>query len=128
MIIINNTEYKNNEVKITENNYEVTQDNKKRNGIAPFIQFKCENTLIGIETNYDKKMIEEMNENMPTDITRYITDITYEDEKGWVSLINGDYDAILEKKENTIFNIKFNCVAEECDEKFNIKIDENINI
>lgn len=64
-------------------------------------------------------MLGKINESMSPNIT-------YEDEKGLVSLITGDYDVILEK--NTIFNIKINCVAEECSKKINIKIDENINI
>ena len=53
MIIINDKKYDNVLKKVSFGEYSVMQDGKKRNGMAPFISFNCDNILLGIETNYD---------------------------------------------------------------------------
>ena len=79
MIIINNKSFNNALKKVSFGEYNVTQNGKKRNGKAPFISFKFNNILLGLETIYDIKWLEELKINDKKDISKYISDITYED-------------------------------------------------
>ena len=129
MIKINNNKYNNNKIKITYGNYSITKDGERKNGKSPFICFKCNNIYIGIETIYDKILLDEMALNTKKDITEYITDITYEDEKGWISLISySNHKCILNKISDKLFKIELICNYEDTEEKIEIIINEIINI
>lgn len=129
MITINNNKYTVQDIKVTFGNYNVSNKDKKRNGQSPFIQFHTNNDLfIGIETTYDKAWLQELKTNDKKDITEYISDIAYEDENGWISLITGKYTCYLEKINHTNFRLELTCMAEECDEHFDISIKEDIII
>lgn len=127
MITINNTKYIVQNIKVTFGNYNVSNKDKRRNGQSPFIQFHTDNDIfIGIETTYDKEWLKELEVNDRKNITEYISDIAYEDENGWLSLITGKYTCYLEKINQSKFRIEFKCAAEECDEYFDISIIEDI--
>ncbi|MBR1936993.1 MAG: hypothetical protein IJ842_04785 [Bacilli bacterium] len=128
MIIINDKKYDNVLKKVSFGEYSVMQDGKKRNGMAPFISFNCDNILLGIETNYDKKWLEELKINDKQDISKYVTDIPYEDEKGWVSLILGKDKCFITKVKNNVFTIELKCEADECSEHYSIIINEDVEI
>ena len=128
MITINNKNYDNASKKVSFGEYNVTQDGKKRNGSAPFISFKFNNTILGLETIYDKKWFEELKINDKKNISKYISDITYEDEKGWISLITGNYKCFINKIDNNKFVVELNCETEECGEYYNISVNEEIEI
>lgn len=102
--------------------------NQKRKGKAQFISFECDNAYLGIETVYDSVWLEELNINDKKDISKYISDITYEDEKGWISLITGSYICSINKIDENVFVFEFSCETEECGLYFNIVINENIVI
>lgn len=51
--------------------------------------------------------------NAKKDITTYITDMAYEDGKGWIPLIGGTFCCTLNKLENKVYNIEVNCYSEE---------------
>ena len=128
MIIINDKNYDNVLKKVSFGEYNVNQDGKRRNGSAPFISFKFGNTILGLETIYDKKWLKELKINDKKDISKYITDIAYEDEKGWVSSGLGNYNCFITKVKNNIFAIEFSCEVEECDEHYVILLNEEVEI
>ena len=128
MIKINNKDYENVLKKVSFGEYSVTQDGKKRNGNAPFISFNFDNAFLGLETIYDKKWLEELKINDKKDISKYISDITYENENGWISLITGNYNCIVTKTKNNIFFLEFSCEAEELDEHYKILLNEEVEI
>ena len=128
MIIINGKNFDNALKKVSVGEYYVTQDGKKRNGSAPFISFKFDNVILGLETIYDKKWFEELKINDKKDISKYISDITYEDEKGWVSLITGNYNCFVTKTKNNMFSLEFSCEAEEIGEHYKILLNEEVDI
>lgn len=128
MIKINGNEYKRNYIKVTYGNYYVIQDGKKREGVSPIIYFKCDKFDVRVETVYNQKWLNEIQFNTIVDITKYISDISYEDEKGSKSLIYANYSCKLNKLENKSFNIELICNYEEREEKLQIYICENINI
>ena len=128
MIIINDKNFDNALKKVSFGEYSVTQDGKKRNGSAPFISFKLDNIILGLETIYDKKWLQELKINDKKDISKYISDITYEDEKGWDSLIIGNYNCFITKTKNNVFAFEFSCEAEECDENYKILLNEEVEI
>ena len=128
MITINGKQYNIDSKKISFGKYRVTQDGKKRNGKAPFITFKFENILLGLETIYDTKELKELNLDDKKDISKYISDITYEDEKGWISLITGNYKCFIQKIDNNKFIIELNGEAEEYGEYYSILLNEEIEI
>lgn len=128
MIIINGKNFDNALKKVSFGEYNVTQDGKKRNGSAPFISFKFDNVILGLETIYDKKWFEELKINDKKDISKYISDITYEDEKGWFSLITGNYNCFVTKTKNNMFSLEFSCEAEEIGEHYKILLNEEVDI
>ena len=128
MVIIYVKNFDNALKKVSFGEYNVTQDGKKRNGSAPFISFKFDNVFLGLETIYDKKWLEELKIYDKKDISKYITDIIYEDEKGWISLITGNYNCFITKTKNNIFALEFSCEAEECDEHYKIFLNEEVEI
>lgn len=69
-----------------------------------------------------------MKNNTKNNIKDSISDITYENDKGWISIIDGKYNCDIAKINKDTFNITFNITTKDIDEEFNIKIDENINI
>ena len=126
MITINDKNYDNVLKKVSFGEYSVTQDSNVRIGSAPIITFKIDNILIRLETTYDKKYLEELNTNDKKDINKYISDITYEDENGWVSLITGNYNCFITKYRNNKFVFELKCEAEECGEYYNIFLKEEV--
>lgn len=128
MIKINNKQYDNYDTKIVRENFETILSGKKINGIAPFIEFNIKNnTLIGIETRLPKEILENMNINEKIDISKCLTDITYEDEKGWISIITGKYNCYLTRISNNSFKIELEIDSKEL-EKINININDNIEL
>lgn len=126
MITINDKNYDNVLKKVSFGEYSVTQDGNVRIGSAPIITFKFDNILIRLETTYDKKYLEELNTNDKKDINKYISDITYEDENGWISLITGNYNSFITKVRNNKFVFELKCEAEECGEYYNIFLKEEV--
>ena len=126
MIIINDKNYDNVLKKVSFGEYSVTQDSNVRIGSAPIITFKIDNILIRLETTYDKKYLEELNTNDKKDISKYISDITYEDENGWISLITGNYNCFITKYRNNKFVFELKCEAEECGDYYNIFLKEEV--
>ena len=101
---------------------------KKEMEVHLFISFKFDNIFLGLETIYDKKWLKELKINDKKDISKYISDITYEDEKGWISLITGISKCFISKVENNKFVLEFSCEAEECGEYYKILLNEEIDI
>ena len=128
MIIINDKNYDTAVKKVSFGEYIVTQNGKKRTGSAPFITFKFDDIILGLETTYDKKWLEELKINDKKDISKYISDISYEDEKGWISLITGISKCFIDRVENNKFVLEFSCEAEECGEYYKILLSEEIEI
>ena len=126
MITINDKNYDNVLKKVSFGEYSVTQDSNVRIGSAPIITFKIDNILIRLETTYDKKYLEELNTNDKKDISKYISDITYEDENGWISLITGNYNCFITKYRNNKFVFELKCEAEECGDYYNIFLKEEV--
>ena len=128
MIVINNRKYKNPLINVLFGEYEVNQNGNSRNGESIFISYKFDNISLGLETLYDKRWLKEIKINDKKDISNYISDITYEDENGWISLISGTYNCFVNKIENNIFVFEFNCESEECGEYYNILVNEKVKI
>ena len=126
MIKINNKEYNNYDIEITWGDFDVVSNGEKRKGSAPFIIFNIENNIfIGIETIISKDMWKNMNLNTKVNIERYISDITYKDEAGWISIITGKYNCNILRISEKEFKIEFCVESEEIDE-INIIIDDVI--
>lgn len=128
MIKINNNTHEKILSKTVFGQYEVTQDGKKRKGEAPFISFNFDNKYLGLEIIYDKIWLKELLKNEKKDISRYVTDITYEDKRGWISLITGIYKCYVTRIEDDLFTFELTCNAEECGEHYDILVNENVKI
>ena len=107
--MIDNKEFDNISIKVSFGDYNVTQEGIERSGKSPYIAFKFNNTIIGLETVYDKEWLKELNINDRKNINKYITDITYEDEDGWISLITYKYESSIERLKDNLFNIELKC-------------------
>ena len=102
--------------------------NAKNDETAPFIEFNINNNiLIGLEFSLSSKMLSEFPLNKQIDVSQYLSDITYEDEKGWISLITWDYKCTITKTAKNEYKLQFNILSNEI-EKLDIKIDTNLKI
>lgn len=128
MIKINEKNYENPIIEVSFGNYSVTQKGKKRQGESPFISFDCSDVYLGLETTYDKTWLMNLKLKEMKDISSFISDIVYEDEKEWVSLTTGTYKCFVTKTDNNLFIFEFDCNAEECGKIFEISLVEKIKI
>ena len=112
--------------KLTYGRYSVYQDGKRREGESPIVLFRFDDILIRIETTYDKTWIENLKINEEQDITKYLSDISYEDKNGWCSIKTGFYSCTLTRLEDNLYNVELKCKCVECGEEFDIFICENI--
>lgn len=128
MIRINNKEYVHYNTKVSWGNFETVIFDKKEIGISPFITFNIEdNIAIGIETRISKEKLKSINIGEVVNLDKYITDIVYEDKKGWVSIIDGKRSCSLSKIIDDIFLIEFSVDFEE-QEEFNIIINSEVEL
>jgi len=63
-----------------------------------------------------------------TDIKRYISDISYEDEKGWISINDGQYECNITRISDKDFRINFHVLAHDLDDEYDIFIEDVIEI
>ncbi len=126
MIKINDINYNNFTNKITWGNFYVNLP-EKRTGIAPFISFNIEDKIIiGLEFVYSKEMWESTESYTKIDMQKYLTDITYEDKNGWISLIIEKHNCYITKLENNIF--KINLFVDSISENIKIELDVILQI
>lgn len=131
IISINDKKFNNYETKVSWGEFTVNSYNdnvlSKRTGKSPIILFTIDEIYIEIETTYSKEMFESMKLDKKEDITKYISDITYEDNKGWISIINGEYTCYLIRKNENNFQIILDSKSDEF-EKLDIRINTIIEI
>lgn len=121
MIKINDREYNNYTNKITWGNFYI-HSSEKRTGISPFISFNIEDKImIGLEFIYPKELWDSISPHVKIDIKKYLTDITYEDKKGWISLIIEEHGCYITKLEKNKF--KINLFVESILENMKIELD-----
>ena len=124
MIIINNKKYNEYSIKVSWGEFSVSHCGKRRKGIAPFISFNIDNNkFVGLEFTFSDEMFKQMKENNKLNIKEYISDVLYEDERGWISIINSDYNCDITRIDEKNFKINFYIQAEE-----NISIDSKITL
>ena len=126
MIKINDKQYNHYQIKITWENFNVSDENgKKRSGKAPFITFHLENNiLIGLEFTFSQVMFLNTKINIKTNIKEYISDIVFENEEGWSSFILEKYHGNITRINEKTFRLDF--YVEES--KINILINEDIDL
>lgn len=128
MIKINDKEYFNYTYNVSWGNFETTNSSGKENGISPFITFNiADNLSIGIETMISSEKLNSIENSEVVNLDKYITDIIYEDENGWVSIVDSKYSCILSRTMGNIFLIKFSVDFEE-QEKLNIIINSEVEL
>ena len=126
MIIINNQKYADYTIDISWGNFSVHSNGKQKEGIASFITFNIDdNIYIGLEFMVAKEMFASIKLNTIINIENYLSDITYEDELGWISLITGKYHCQITRIDDKKFNLKLTVNADEVD-IINIKLDSDI--
>ena len=144
MIKINEKEYYDYDVKIDWGKFQnVICDNKiiwgkfehtvalnKLNEIAPFIKFNINNDIfIGIECNLSKESFLNLELNKLINLNKYISDITYEDEEGWISIVTENYDCNIIRTSDNLFKLDFFVKPNELDFNINIiEIKESIKL
>ena len=125
MIKLNNKKYDNYKIEVLWDNFELGSNNKKIKGVSPFISFNIDNNIIiEIETSISKETLENININEKINITQYLTDIIFEEQKGSRSIIDWKYNFEMTKINSNFFKIEFD--INNNDEK--IKIDCNVEL
>lgn len=87
---------------------------KKIEGFAPFLQFNIEDKIfIGLETSIVKEAYDKIELDVKTDANCFLTDITYEDELGWVSIIDEKHSCYITKKSQDLIKLDFEMYSKE---------------
>ncbi len=108
MVKINDNQYDNYQVKVTWENFNISNENgQKRLGEAPFICFYLENSVIGLEFTFSKKMFLNAKIDVEVNIKEYISDIVLDNGEGWKSLILKKYDCNITRINEKTFNLNF---------------------
>ena len=126
MIRYNDKVYNKSLYQISFGEYKVKQNGKERTGKSPRITFMLDDFNLMLEFIYDKEWIRELKINDKKDISKYVTDIIYNDSKGWISLIYGTYKCFLERIDNEFYLLDFYCNTID-EEEFSIVLNEKIN-
>lgn len=125
MLKINDRKYNDYDIKVKWGNFSAYSNGTKTSGTAPFITFNIKNSIfVGLEFIFSKEMFENTELNTVINIDKYISDITYEDEKGWASFITEKYNCNMTRINENIFKIEFYIESEE----MNIIIGTNIEL
>ena len=130
MIKINGKEYCDYDIKIDWGKFEhIICDDKinwgkfehgatidELNEMAPFIKFNINNEIfIGIECILSKEEFLNLELNKLIKLNKYISDITYEDEKGWISIVTGNFDCKIIRISANLFKLDFFVKSDEYD-------------
>lgn len=108
MIKVNDKQYNTYNIEITWENFEICSFNKKRKGLAPFITVNIENNIfIGLEFTISTEILRSYELDTKTNIKKYLSDVLYKNERGWVSIINGKYDCNIVRTSENDFKIEF---------------------
>ncbi len=93
---------------VTWGNFSVSSHGKKRIGVAPFITFNIDDKIfIGLEFIFSDKMFQDCKIDTRINITEYLSDICYEDEKGWISITTGEYWLYITRVNSNSFKFEF---------------------
>ncbi len=124
MIKLNDKEYNNYKVDVRWGTFVACSQGQKRTGLSPFLTF-CLNgeIFIGLELSFSYEMFENLENGVETNIDRYVTDITFEDESGWLSIYNGKHRCTVTKIAENEFKLCLEIRAKDLDEEFNITIE-----
>lgn len=127
MIKLNDKEYKNCEVDVRWGTFVTCSQGQKRKGLSPFLTF-CVNgeIFIGLELSFSKEMFENLENGVETSIDRYVTDITFEDESGWLSIYNGKHRCTVKRIAENEFKLCLEIRAKDLDDEFNITIEHMV--
>lgn len=128
MISINKKNYKEPLVEVSFCKYSINKNNQKRNGKAIYISYKFDNINLELETVYDKNWLKKLKINNLKDISKYVSDITYKTEKGWISLITGEYKCLINRIDNNTFVFELNCKSEIDNKYYTVLVHENVKI
>ena len=116
MITLNDKKYEQVAVKVTYGKYDVKQNGQQRVGVSPIIEFKFDDILLGIETTYDREWLKELKINDKQDISKYVSDVPFEDEQGFISLIGGICECYITRVSETEFIIDLNLDTNDSDD------------
>lgn len=130
MIVINKITYNNPMMSVSYGEYQKKRSGNVIIGESPIITITLKNDKIRIriETTYDKILFTKLSVAKQVDISDSLSDISYEDEDGWISLICGYHKCIIERINEKVFNFKLDCIADECEENYSISVDENVDM
>ncbi len=81
---------------------------------------------IGLEFSFSKEMFENLENGVETSIDRYVTDITFEDESGWLSIYNGKHRCTVKRIAENEFKLCLEIRAKDLDDEFNITIEHMV--
>lgn len=128
MITINKITYNNPIIRVTFGKYEKKKLGNIIKGESPIITLTKDQIYIRLETTYDKNLFSKLIIGNKADISDSISDISYEDKDGWISLIYGYHKCIVERINDKVFNFKLDCITDEGQKSYNISINENIDM
>lgn len=78
--------------------------------------------------DFSKDMLANTKTGNKTNIKKYLSDITFEDAKGWISINDGKYDCDITRRSKKTFHLTFHIIAYNLNNEYNISIDDGIDI
>lgn len=128
MIILNGTEYKDYEIKVTYGKYRLHRNGNTIEGVSPFLSFCTDDFIVGIETTFDVNNMKELRIGEEMNISSYVSDFCFEDSKGWISLNDGRISCFLKRISEDKYEIHSLCKAEDGLDSYDIIIEDTIGV
>ena len=129
MIKLNNQEYKKYIVEIEWGKFSSNISGVKEEGLAPIIRFIINNKItIDLELIYSIDKFKNLEINKKIDLNKYLVDVSYEDNSGWMPVYNDSISIYLTRLNENEFHIDFKLKYNDFGEKINIIINDNLKI
>lgn len=130
MLKINDMEYQNSIIKPSFDEYFYSSKGKKRKGLALYVCFQTHEYILYLETDYDKKWLEDQKINLKNNISKFILDITIRKNnlEDSYNLLDENIEGFITRIDKRNYKLELKCIGTDEESNYNILIDENIKL
>ena len=121
MLKINDMEYQNSIIKPSFDGYFCSLKGKKRKGLALYVCFQTQEYILCLETNYDKKWLEDQKINKTNDISEFILDIAIRKTnlEDSYNLLDENIEGFITRLDKKNYKLKLKCIGTDEESNYN---------
>lgn len=130
MLKINDMEYPNSIIETSFDEYFCSSKGKNRKGLALYVCFQTQEYILCLETNYDKKWLEDQKINLKNNISEFILDIAIRKNnlEDSYNLLDENIEGFITRLDKKNYKLELKCIGIDEESHYNILIDENLKL